>query len=98
MSSAVARYGDDDSRRRHLQDAEAARVGDEQAARRVHGDSNRIREEWGSRKIAVAPNTEGSAARHGAGDTTGCHLLDSLVAGIGDEQIARRVHGDARWT
>ena len=75
----------------------APRVGDEQVAAAVHGDSPRISEFRGGGRTIVAAAAVAAISGHG-GDVMrrGVDLADHAVPRIGDEQVAAGVHGDSR--
>src|SRR5262245_16369874 len=94
----VARHRADQSVWGHLTDTIVGGIGDEQIAKRVHSNARWTGELRGSRRAAVSAETELSVARHRADQSVWGHLTDTMAGGIGDEQIAKRVHSNARWT
>ena len=71
-------------------------VGDEQVARGVDGDAGGVMQLGGGRGPVVAAVTSGAVASDGD-DVAGRldDLADHVVDHVGDEQVARGVHGDA---
>src|SRR5439155_134534 len=81
---------------RHPADAVVRGVGDEEIARGVYGDAGRGLELGGSRQAAVATEAGPTGAGDGRDDPgVGRHPADAVVVGVGDEEVARGVHGDA---
>ena len=86
----------DDPVGRHPADAVVRGVGDEEIARGVYGDAGRGLELGGSRQAAVATEAGPTGAGDGRDDPgVGRHPADAVVVGVGDEEVARGVHGDA---
>ena len=79
-----------------LADDVVAAVGDEEVARRVHGDARGVVELGAGGRSAVA-----AVARSAVSGDRGDHargvvdLADDVVAAVGDEEVPRGVQGDA---
>ena len=79
-----------------LADHVVAGVGDEQVARSVQGDPPRAVELGGAGRAAIPGVAGGAGAGDGVDDPVGRHFADDVVARVGDEEVARGVHGHGR--
>src|SRR5439155_1535808 len=95
---AVGRGGDDSAGcLDHLAEPVVERIGEEQVARRVHRHFVGVVERGGGGRATIAAETRGAVARDGDDVAGGLdHLADAVVAGVGEEQVARRVQRHAR--
>src|SRR5207244_1510700 len=91
-----ARDSADDAVRRDFANALVVRVGDEQVAGGIEGDSLGISDFSCRRRTAVSGKTTGPIAHDRADDAIRRYQPYSIIDGVGNEQIARCVHGDSR--
>ena len=79
----------------HLAHAIVGGIGDVKISGRVDRDTRRVVELRGGGRAVVAAVASGSAAGHGRDYPRGkVHFADTIVAGIGDEEVTRGVYGD----
>src|SRR4029453_2757475 len=81
--------------RSNLADTVVVRVGDKKIAALIHGDTERVPEFRGRCRPAVSAEARNSITRHGADDAGRSDLTNTVVVGVGDEEIAVLVHGDS---
>src|SRR5439155_901156 len=86
----------DGSRRVDLPDSIVAGVGDEKVPRRIDGDVKGITELRLCRRAAVAREALAPELGGGPSGARPIDLPDAVVPDIGDEEVPRRVDGDAR--
>ena len=83
---------------RHFANPAIALVRNEQIARRIHRDAARVRQAGTRGRPAIPAEARGPSTGDGANEPgAGRHFANPVIANVRNEQIARRIHGNACW-
>jgi len=88
------RYGRDVALRGHLANAAVRVIRDVQISPAIDRNSGKTGKRRRDRRSAIPAETISAIAHHGDDRACRRHLADPVVAGIGDEQVPRGIHGD----